>query len=205
MSAPLLPRDLGGGLVMRVATAADADDSFAVVDAERDRLREWLPWVDRTRSPADARRFFEAAERQDAAGEALHCVVEVDGRFAGVADLRIVPIQRAGEVGYWLASAAVGKGVITRITAELFDIGFDAFGLHRIQLQAATGNIRSRAVAERLGMQYEGVRREAEELPQGFVDLAVYSMLAPEWPGAATALVRARAGSADSPNDLSPR
>jgi ribosomal-protein-serine acetyltransferase len=205
VTASLLPRDLGGGLVLHAATVRHAKDSFAVVDAERERLREWLPWVDSTVGVADMRRFFEAVERQDAAGEGLHCVIEVGGRFGGLADLRIVPIQRSGEVGYWLAGAAVGQGVVTRAVAELFDLGFGPLRLHRIQLQAATGNLRSRAVAERLGMQYEGIRREAEELPQGFVDLAVYSTLAHEWPGAAEAVVRAGTGSSDSPNAVPPR
>jgi ribosomal-protein-serine acetyltransferase len=178
---------------MRPATAADAAESFAIVEAQRERLREWLPWVDHTFAAEDTRRYLEAVERQDAAGEGLHCVIELDGKFEGLADLRIIPIQRSGEVGYWLAAAAVGRGVITRVVAELFDLGFGAFGLHRIQLQAASENVRSRAVAERLGMQYEGIRREAEELPRGFVDLAVYSMLVQEWPGAAAALARAGA------------
>jgi ribosomal-protein-serine acetyltransferase len=193
VTSSLFPRDLGGGLVMHPATAADAADAFAAVDAERERLRRWLPWVDLTLQPADTRRYFETAERQDAAGEGLHSALRLNGRFAGLADLRMVPIQRSGEVGYWLGASAVGKGVITRVVAELFDLGFEAFGLHRIQLQAATGNARSRAVAERLGMQYEGVRREAEELPQGFVDLAVYATLVHEWPGAAAALARTSA------------
>jgi RimJ/RimL family protein N-acetyltransferase len=205
VTPPLLPRDLCDGLVLQPATTRYVDDSFAVVDAERERLREWLPWVDLTVSTEDSRRFLEMVERQDAAGEGLHCVIELDGSFAGFVDLRITPILRSGEVGYWLAEEAVGRGVITRAVAELFDIGFDAFGLHRIQLQAATGNTRSRAVAERLGMHYEGIRREAEELPQGFVDLAVYSTLAHEWPGAGAALARVGARSGDSPLDVPAR
>lgn len=178
---------------MFAATAADAAESYAVVDAERERLREWLPWVDQTTSADVTRSFLELAARADDAAEALHSTIRLDGVLVGHADLRVAPVQRSGEVGYWLAAAAVGRGVITRVVAELFDLGFSGFGLHRIQLQAATGNVRSRRVAERLGMYYEGIRREAEELPQGFVDLAVYSMLVHEWPGAAAALSRGQA------------
>ncbi|HVS67016.1 MAG TPA: GNAT family N-acetyltransferase, partial [Mycobacteriales bacterium] len=121
MTASLLPRDLGNGIVLSAATTKFASESFAVVDAERERLREWLPWVDHTTTVNHTEQYFEAVERADAAGEGLHAVIHVDGRFAGHADLRIVPIQRSGEVGYWLAAAAVGRGVITRVVAELFD------------------------------------------------------------------------------------
>lgn len=79
--------------------------------------------------------MFEAGERADAAGEALHSALRLDGAFVGIVDLRVVPLHRSGEVGYWLAYAAVGKGVMTRAVAELFDIGFETLGLHRIQLQ----------------------------------------------------------------------
>lgn len=187
----LFPRDLGGGLVLHAASVADAEDSFAVVDAERERLRDWLPWVDQTTSADSTRQFLAAAERADAETGSVHLTIRLDGAFAGHADLRLSPPQPNGEIGYWLASAAVGRGVMTRVVAELLDLGFADLGLHRIQLQAATGNARSRAIAERLGLQFEGIRREAEELPKGFVDLAVYAMLAPEWPGSSAALARA--------------
>lgn len=188
MTTPHLPRDLGGGLLLQPASVADAEDSFAVVDAERDRLREWLPWVDGTTSADVTRAFFERVMHAAAETGELHATIRLDGGFVGHADLLVNPLQRSGEVGYWLSASAVGRGVMTRVVAELFDIGFGDLDLHRIQLQAATGNVRSRAVAERLGMHYEGIRREAEELPQGFVDLAVYSTLVHEWPGAAVAL-----------------
>ena len=100
MTAPLLPRDLGDGLALHAATTRYAEGSFAVVDAERERLREWLPWVDLTTSAADTRQFYETAERQDALGEGLHAVLLIDGRLVGHADHRIVPLISSGEVAY---------------------------------------------------------------------------------------------------------
>jgi ribosomal-protein-serine acetyltransferase len=76
---------------------------------------------------------------------------------------------------------------MTRATAAMFEIGFADLGIHRMELLAAIGNVRSRAIAERLGMVLEGVRREAELLGSGWADLAAYALLVQDWPGDAAA------------------
>jgi ribosomal-protein-serine acetyltransferase len=187
-----LPADLGDGLILCPTVASDAEDAYAVVDAERDRLREWLPWVDDTTNVVNEREFLAFLEDANAAGSGLHATIRLDGKFAGVVGLRINEAHRSAEVGYWLAAYAVGRGLMTRAVAAMIDIAVYDRGLNRVELMAATDNPRSRAVAERLGMVLEGVRREAELLASGFVDLAVYSMLAAEWPGAAAVLPAAR-------------
>jgi ribosomal-protein-serine acetyltransferase len=187
----ILPLDLGDGLVLMATTGADADEAFAVVDAERGRLREWLPWVDGTTKVETEREFFDALAHANATGTGLHTTIRRHGEFSGVAGLRVDLVRRTAEVGYWLAARALGQGVMLRTVAALFDVGFEQLRLHRLELLAALGNVRSRAVAERLGMVFEGVRREAEELPSGFVDLAMYAVLAQDWPGSAAALQRA--------------
>lgn len=183
----MFPLDLGGGLVLHPARTADADELFSLVDADRQRLREWLPWVDGTATADTVRTFLAGVEASSERRNGIHTVVRLDGRAAGVADLTFDGLDN-GHVGYWLAARALGRGVMTRVVAELIDLGFGVAELHRIELQAPTGNHRSRAVAERLGMTLEGVRRQAERLPSGFVDLAVYSVLASEWAGASTVL-----------------
>jgi ribosomal-protein-serine acetyltransferase len=50
-----------------------------------------------------------------------------------------------------------------------------------MELCAATGNVRSRAVAERLGMRQEGVLRDGVRTPEGFRDLVIYGLLDQEW------------------------
>ena len=39
-------------LVMRSRTIEDAAETYAVVDANRAHLRQWLPWVDKTDAPS---------------------------------------------------------------------------------------------------------------------------------------------------------
>ena len=53
MSRPFL--DLGDGVEIQILEPDDAEEIFALVDADRERLRAWMPWVDGSTSPADPR------------------------------------------------------------------------------------------------------------------------------------------------------
>ncbi len=178
----VFPLDLGDGVQLSATTAADASEAFAVVDAERHRLREWLPWVDDTVDVETERSFLTSIEQVNATGTGVHATIRCDGELAGLVGLRLDGLHACAEVGYWLGERWVGRGVMTRAVAAMIDLAFRDLGIHRVELLAATENVRSRAIAERLGMTLEGVRREAEELPHGFVDLAMYSILAQDWP-----------------------
>ena len=62
-------------------------------------------------------------------------------------------------------------------------VAFDELGFHRVFIRAAPGNVRSRAVPERLGFVEEAVLREEARgaVARGFHDLVVYGMLEDEW------------------------
>jgi ribosomal-protein-serine acetyltransferase len=182
--ADLLPLDLGDGLVLQATSTADAEDTYAAVDSDRDRLREWLPWVDATVSVEVQRDFLSSVEAANACGVALHVTLRQDAAFAGLVGLRINGMHGSADVGYWVAAAYAGRGLVTRSVAAVIDLAFGPLGLHRVELRASTGNRRSRAVAERLGMRHEGTLRHAELLARGHVDLEVYSVLSTEWSSA---------------------
>lgn len=157
---------------------------FALIDANRAHLRRYLPWVDTTRTSADSLAFIQFALEQYARGMSVNVGVFHRGVLAGVAGYHAISwSNRSTAVGYWLAEAQQGHGLMTRTVKALTTHAFRELGLHRLELRAAVDNKRSRGVAERAGYKLEGTSRQAEWLYDRFVDHAVYAALAGEWRG----------------------
>ena len=83
-----------------------------------------------------------------------------DGVFIGYTGLHVpevnFPFSPCVEIGWRLACAAWGKGYATEAAWAALAYGFVTLGLAEIVSFTATGNIRSRAVMERLGMRFSG-------------------------------------------------
>jgi ribosomal-protein-serine acetyltransferase len=174
--------DLGDGVRIRSLDPGDAEALFAVVEANRERLRPWMPWENTTRSPDHTRDFIETARASstDAEGNGIW----VDGELAGAMGMSIDPLASSAEIGFWIDGRHEGRGIVTRACRRFLDEAFGPLGLHRVSLRAATSNVRSQSVAERLGMTRECVLREAERSPDGYHDMVVFSVLEHEWPTA---------------------
>jgi ribosomal-protein-serine acetyltransferase len=86
----------------------------------------------------------------------------------------------SASLGYWLAEAHQGRGLMTKSVSELVDHAFDEWHLNRVEIQAGIGNRKSRAIPERLGFQRDGVLREYERVGDRYIDMVVYSLLARE-------------------------
>lgn len=159
-----------------------AGDVFRLIQKNRDFLREWLPWVDGVDEPEDTSAFITGTVDQHENGKGPHFLIEFRGIAAGVIGFH--PIDRANrsaEIGYWLGEEFTGIGLMTRSVEQLLRIGFLELNLNRIEIRCAEENESSSAVAEAVGMVYEGTLREEEWLYDYFVDHAVYSMLHSEF------------------------
>ncbi|KFF50423.1 GCN5 family acetyltransferase [Gammaproteobacteria bacterium MFB021] len=166
---------------LKLLSLEHTEQLFDLVDGSRDHLREWLPWVDGTKTSTDTESFIKSALRQYEAGDGPQYVVFHEGSMCGVCGFHLFDLaNRIGGVGYWLSRAYVGKGIMTSAVRSLVKIGFNEHELNRIEIACAMGNARSRAVPERLGFTFEGVLREREHLHGRYVDHALYSMLASE-------------------------
>jgi ribosomal-protein-serine acetyltransferase len=175
--------DLPGGASLRLFEESDADELYALTDRNRAHLAPWLPWVPHTRAVADTLEFIRATRRQLADNDGLQlALADRGGAIVGVAGFHHVDwANRATSIGYWLGAEGQGRGLMTAAVRALVDHAVGVWGLHRIVIEAAVDNARSRAIPERLGFREEGVRRAAERHGDRYLDLVVYALLAPEW------------------------
>ena len=172
--------ELSDDIELRLLEETDAREVHALVEANRDHLGEWMPWA-RNQDFERTARFLRATAQKHERGEALEGAIVENGRIVGCAGLPVIdPVARAGIVGYWIAKEHEGQGLVTRAVSALIDHAFGELDLHRVEIRAATDNVRSRAVPERLGFTQEGVLREAELVGGEYQDLAVYGLLAGE-------------------------
>ena len=175
-------REVAEGIEIRLFENSDAETVFAAVERNREHLREWLPWVDRTRSAWDIREFIGRARDKFETGQAPDAGIWIGGVFSGsIGSHAIDRANRSTSIGYWIDAARQGRGVMTRCCATVLDYLFDDLLLHRVEIRCGTGNARSCAVPQRLGFQREGVLREAERVNDRWVDLVVWSMLEAGW------------------------
>ena len=174
----MFARTINEKLLIRLSIPQFADQIFAVTDRNRDFLRRWLPWLDRTTAAANTRDFLKQQLERFAKGDALNVTVFYEGRVAGIAGFHTVDLANSiGHIGYWLGEEFNGKGIMTAVVRDLIHIGKDYYSLQKIEIRCATNNSRSRAIPERLGFTHEGTLRRAEKVGDAWLDLEVYGLL----------------------------
>jgi ribosomal-protein-serine acetyltransferase len=178
----MLRHEIADHVELRLLQLHHAGEIFSVVDQNRDSLRQWLPWVDRTHGPDDTRSFIEKSLNEFASGTGLALGIWCGGQFAGTVGCHPFDLaNRRAEIGYWIARQWQGRGMVTAACRAVIDHLFQDLGMHRIEIRADPANDKSRRIPERLGFVQEGVAREAQYRNGSWHDLVVYSLLRDEW------------------------
>jgi RimJ/RimL family protein N-acetyltransferase len=139
----------------------DTDIEALVVACQDLEIVRWTR-VPTPYGESDARAYLLARYDAVYAGlSAPFAIVAADGGelLGSISLMRFAWEHLRAEVGYWVAASARGQGHATRAVRLICEWGFDALGLERIDLLAATGNRPSQTVAERAGFQREAVLR----------------------------------------------
>jgi len=172
-----------GEICLSPVCAGDAQGLFALVNRDRVYLREWLPWLEASRSVQDTLNFIELSQKQFEKKEALSVCIRFRDEIAGMIGFhRFDWNNRSTSIGYWLAQNMQGKAIVTRSCRLLLNFAFTELKLNRVEIRCARENKKSRAIPERLGFTNEGTIRDGEWLYDKFVDLIVYGKLSRERP-----------------------
>ena len=161
-----------------------AEDVFSVTDSNRIYLREWLPWVDNTKSVNDTKSFLKSTAEAATKNSTYNFIIFYKEKVAGcVAQHAVDKDNSFTSIGYWLAQEFSGRGIMTKSCKKMIELSFQTQGVETIEIRAAVENKKSRAIPERLGFKLDGILRQKEWLYDHFVDHACYSLLKSEYNG----------------------
>jgi ribosomal-protein-serine acetyltransferase len=149
------------------------------------RLAEWEPWAEQPATLEGTRAYIRAALEDFARGRQISTIMAVEdgARFVGRCGMRINPAIGTGDIGYWIDGEYEGRGITSRSSRALISAVFEELGLKKVELRTATGNTRSRALAERLGFTYEGILPRGLQFMHRAEDVALYGVTARQWSG----------------------
>ncbi|MFC4472583.1 GNAT family N-acetyltransferase [Streptomyces xiangluensis] len=170
------------GAELRPLEPWHAEEFLAHLNRGREFIGQHIPFGANATDADSARELLQSyADKRAADAGGLHGLW-LDGKLVGgVLFLHFDAERGTCEVGCWLEPAAAGRGLVTRAMRILIDWAVDERGIHRVEWQASTANEPSINVARRLGMSRDGVLRESYPHRGVRQDLAVWSVLAPEW------------------------
>ena len=167
---------------LRLLQASDSDELFALTNANRSYLKTWLPWLDSTNSASDTKNFIQSTLEQFAKNQGFVAAICEKKSIIGVIGFNQIDWHsRIGYLGYWLAQAYQGQGIMTISCRVVIDYAFTSLNLNRLVITCASENKRSQGIPQRLGFNHEGTMREAEWLYDHFVDHEIYALVRRDW------------------------
>jgi RimJ/RimL family protein N-acetyltransferase len=168
----------------RFPEPGDAEAIFAAVRESIEELHRWMDWCSPDYSLADAARWVSEQAEARKNGSAFEFVIlDEPGRLLGTCGVnQINRAYRMANLGYWVRSSSVGRGVATRAAIHAAAWAFANTDLERLEIVAAVGNTASQAVAVKAGAVREGILRSRLLIHGCFHDAAMHSLLRPPKP-----------------------
>jgi ribosomal-protein-serine acetyltransferase len=168
--------------VLRPLEPWQAAEFLAHVDKARANIEPFIPWAELVTDEEKARTFLQRYADRQAKDEGRLYGIWLDGELVGGLLFRIFDTDSGTcEIGVWLAADAEGRGLITRGAQLLIDWALGTRGMTRVEWRCFPANMRSSAVARRLGMALEGTLRQAFPYRGEIHDVEVWALLRSEW------------------------
>lgn len=152
-----------------------------LIEKNRAHLKEWLGWLDSTKSIDDTRTFLKGAISDFIDSGRPTYSIFFRGELVGLCSVNSwSPRNHLASIGYWLSKEHGGKGIMTDCVSIIVNLCFDDLKVNKIEINCAKGNHKSQAIPRRLGFKEEGLLRQREFLYDRYVDHIVFGLLKSE-------------------------
>jgi len=150
-----------GDIGLRIIRTKDAKTIERLVLGNREWLRPWEATNPHAPVSFDFRAQIRSLLRQLETSDALPFVILYQGEIVG--QLNVANILHGSVsscvIGYWIAPEVAGLGITPTAVALAMDYMFNAVGLHRVEIDIRPENGASIRVVQKLGLRYEGVKK----------------------------------------------
>ncbi len=166
---------------LRKLTVNDSADIFAY--ASKPEMTKYTLWQTHI-SHDDTKAFLAVMEGKYEAGEPASwgIVLKETDRVIGTCGFEAYSeVDDCAAIGYVIAPEYWGKGLMSKVVAEVIHFGFEVIGLNRIEATCDVDNIGSAKVMEKNGMKFEGILREYRKIRGVYRDTKYYSILKREY------------------------
>ena len=168
-------------LSLRAMHPIDAEDMYDY--AKREDVTRYLTWNPH-KSVGYTKEYLRYVHSRYALGDFYDwAIIDLESRrMIGTCGFTSIDTaNNSAEIGYVLNPEFHGRGLGSEAVARILDFGFGELELHRIEARFMQENIRSRRLMERVGMTFEGFRREAVLVKGEYRTVGICSILCKEW------------------------
>ena len=166
-------------LLLRCPRIGDGATMIGAVRASLPELRVWLPWATDDYDVQSAEDWCRrVAARFLTRDEAPYLILDrhTGRHMGGISCFAKGWSVPKFEIGFWLATSDMGRGLMTEAVNAVTRMAFDAFQARRVEIRTDATNHRSRKVAERAGYLLEGILKNECRTNIQLCDTCIYAI-----------------------------
>lgn len=168
-------------LILRRTSNEDIDEFFFI--ELNPKLREYLGPTKLGNNLIKNREYFDESKYENKDFYRWTIVKKEDNKVLGTIYLNIHDEKaKTAGIDYWIREDEWGHGYITEASKRILEFAFDTLDLNRIESCGAKDNPGTWKVMEKLGLKYEGTRKQAMFYYYGGIqDLVLYGLTKEEY------------------------